>query len=181
MDWRSKVRTIADFPAPGVLFRDVLPVMAEAAAFRGMIGELSDRARRFNPDVVVAPEARGFLIGAPLALELGVGMVPVRKPGKLPGPVLGQDYALEYGKSRLEASAATTLPGLSALVVDDVLATGGTVEATARLVQDLGGRLAGFLFLIELTDLKGRDRLVEASRAIPSRGTGGAIEALWTL
>ena len=170
MDWRSRVRTIADFPAPGVLFRDVLPVLGDGSAFRSMMAELAERARGFAPDVVVAPEARGFLVGAPLALELGIGMVAVRKPGKLPGSVLHQDYALEYGQGRLEASAEASLAGLSALVVDDVLATGGTVDATARLVHDLGGQVSGYLFLLELVELRGRQRL-----------SGAPVQALWSL
>lgn len=131
---------------------------------------MAERLRPVHPDVIVAPEARGFLIGAPLALELGVGLLPVRKPGKLPGPVVAEEYALEYGKSRLEASAETRLTGLAAVVVDDVLATGGTVLAAARLVEALGGHVAGYLFLLELLDLKGRERL-----------TGAPVEALWSL
>ncbi len=170
MDWRSKVRTIPDFPTAGVLFRDVLPAFSDPAALRGLVTEMAERLRPVHPDVIVAPEARGFLIGAPLALELGVGLLPVRKPGKLPGPVVTEEYALEYGKSRLEASAETRLTGLAAVVVDDVLATGGTVLAAARLVEALGGHVAGYLFLLELLDLKGRERL-----------TGAPVEALWSL
>ena len=182
------MRTIPDFPVPGVLFRDVLPVMADAGMFRAMVAELAARARRYRPDVIVAPEARGFLIGAPLALDLGIAMVPVRKAGKLPGPVRVQEYALEYGKGRLEASAARRMDGLRALVVDDVLATGGTVDAAARLVRDLGGDVSGFLFLIELVALKGRERLLAAfGDRTASEGAGGAdgdrgpVEALWPL
>jgi adenine phosphoribosyltransferase len=164
------VRTIPDFPSPGVLFRDVLPAFSDPRAFRGLVAELAGRARNLRPDVIVAPEARGFLIGAPLALELGIGLVPIRKAGKLPGPVVAQEYALEYGKSRLEASADIRLRGLSAVVVDDVLATGGTVLAAARLVEELGGHVSGYLFLLELGDLKGRERL-----------SGALVEALWSL
>jgi adenine phosphoribosyltransferase len=170
MEWRSRVRTIPDFPTPGVLFRDVLPVFADADALQALMAELTPRAMTLAPDVIVAPEARGFLVGAPLADRLHRGLLAVRKPGKLPGPLVSQDYALEYGISRLEASAAVDLAGRRALVVDDVLATGGTVEAAAGLVRRLGGELAGFLFLMELQALGGRDRL----RMAP-------VDALWTV
>jgi adenine phosphoribosyltransferase len=170
VDWRTKVRTVPDFPEPGVLFRDLLPVLADGEAFRQLLDELSEAALRHRPEVLVAPEARGFLVGAPLAARLGVGLVAVRKPGKLPGQVVSQDYALEYGISRLEAAQDAPLEGRRALVVDDVLATGGTVQAAAALVRRLGGEVVGFLFALELAALKGRDRL-----------QGAAVDALWVL
>lgn len=169
MNWREKVREIPDFPSPGILFRDILPVLADREAFRSLLSEMQEAAIGFAPDVVVAPEARGFLLAAPLADRLGIGVLPVRKAGKLPHPVLGEDYALEYGESRLEVEQQLTLHGQRALVVDDVLATGGTVSATARLIRQLGADSAGFLFLIELTALEGRKQLT------------GPVQALWSL
>lgn len=157
-DWREKVRTIPGFPEPGVVFRDILPVLADPDAYRAMLDELGRAATRFAPSVIVAPEARAFLLAAPLADRLGAGVVAVRKPGKLPGPVLGEEYVLEYGVGRLEMSADLALDGRRALIVDDVLATGGTVAATARLIRRAGAEVAGALFLIELVQLGGRER-----------------------
>lgn len=169
MNWREKVREIPDFPSPGILFRDILPVLADRDAYQSLLAEMQQAAAAFSPDVVVAPEARGFLLAAPLADRLGIGVLPVRKAGKLPEPVLGEDYALEYGQSRLEVEQQMNLRGRRALVVDDVLATGGTVSATARLIRQLGADSAGFLFLIELTALRGRSQLT------------GPVKALWSL
>ena len=157
-DWREKVRTVPDFPEPGVLFRDILPVLADPGAYRAMLEELTKAAVPFAPAVIVAPEARAFLLAAPLADRLGAGVVAVRKPGKLPGPVLGEEYVLEYGSGRLEMPADLVLDGRRALIVDDVLATGGTVAAAARLVRRAGADVAGALFLIELAALGGRER-----------------------
>lgn len=158
-DWRKIVRVIPDFPRPGILFRDILPVLADAEAFQSLMEEFSDRAQGFEPHVVVAPEARAFLLAGPLADRLKIGIIAVRKPGKLPGPVLAEDYALEYGESRLEVEGAVNLNGSRALIVDDVLATGGTVTATAHLVERLGAQVSGFLFLMELERLGGRNQL----------------------
>jgi adenine phosphoribosyltransferase len=159
VDWRRLVREIPDFPQPGVLFRDVLPALADPEAFRAVVQELADAASPFDADLVVAPEARGFLLAGALAVSLGAGVVAVRKPGKLPGPVLAQEYALEYGHSRLEVEALPSLRGRSGLILDDVLATGGTVEATAALMAQLGIRVAGLACLLELASLGGRARL----------------------
>lgn len=159
MEWMQLLREVPDFPVPGVLFRDVLPVMADPSAWQDCLNTLENLVRPLNPDVIMAPEARGYLLAAPLADRLQVGLVPVRKPGKLPGPVLSQPYALEYGESRLEIERDIRLDSRRVMVIDDVLATGGTVTATAELAQRVGGILAGFAFLIELGDLGGRQRL----------------------
>ncbi len=159
MQWSRLVREIPDFPRPGVLFRDVLPVMADAAAWQECLGAMEELVRSLSPEILVAPEARGYLLAAPLADRLGIGLVPIRKPGKLPGPVLSQQYALEYGENRLEMEATAPLRGMRVVVVDDVLATGGTVQAARRLAQQVGGHVVGFAFLIELRELGGRRRL----------------------
>jgi adenine phosphoribosyltransferase len=158
-DWRTRVREIPDFPKPGILFRDVLPALVDGESFRALVDEMAAAARPFTPDLIVAPEARGFLLAAALAARLEVGVLAVRKPGKLPGPLLWEEYALEYGESRLEVEDLPELKGRRALIVDDVLATGGTVEATARLLLRAGTEVAGLLCLLELTDLHARDRL----------------------
>lgn len=159
MGWKDRVRVTPDFPKAGILFRDVLPVMAEPTAWQELIGELVSAAQELAPTMIMAPEARGFLLGAPLADRMGIGMVPVRKPGKLPPPVYDEAYALEYGENRLEVEVGLALLGHRILIVDDVLATGGTVAATARLAKRLGGSVAGYLFVMELEALQGRRQL----------------------
>jgi len=168
VDWRTRVREIPDFPQPGVLFRDILPVLAFPEAYHGLLHELVEAIKPLAPDVIVAPEARGFLLAAPLADRLGAALVPVRKAGKLPKPVYGEDYALEYGTGRLEVEQVVDVAGARVVVVDDVLATGGTVSAAARLVRRLGGTVVGYGFAMELTALGGRDQL-----------EGGDAVALW--
>lgn len=162
------IRVIPNFPVPGVLFRDILPVMADRTGFQDCLGALEALVRPLNPNVLMAPEARGFLLAAPLADRLKTGVVPVRKPGKLPGPVLSQSYALEYGESRLEIEEGQELQRQRVVIVDDVLATGGTVMATAELAEQAGGVVVGFVFLIELTELGGRDRLAKRSAQVAS-------------
>ena len=168
MQWSRLVREIPDFPMPGVLFRDVLPVMADATAWQDCLAAMEAIVRPLSPQILMAPEARGYLLAAPLADRLRIGLVPIRKPGKLPGPVLSQQYALEYGENRLEMEAAAPLRGLRVVVVDDVLATGGTVQAARRLAQEGGGKVAGFAFLIELQDLGGRRRLTDGDIPVVS-------------
>ena len=168
-DWRTLVREIPDFPKPGILFRDVLPALIDGDALAGLVDELAARALPLHPDLVVAPEARGFLLAGALAVRMGVGVLAVRKPGKLPGAVLVQEYALEYGNSRLEVEALQSLKGRSGLILDDVLATGGTVEATGQLMERAGMKTVGLLCLLELKALGGRERL-----RFP-------VEALWRL
>jgi adenine phosphoribosyltransferase len=152
------IRDVPDFPSPGIVFRDITPLLADAAAFRMTVDALVDGVDR-PVDKVVAIEARGFIIAAPVACRLGAGFVPVRKAGKLPGPVEGEEYALEYGTDRLEIHTDGLAAGEAVLVVDDVLATGGTAAAAVRLVEKLGATVSGLAFVIELDLLGGRRRL----------------------
>lgn len=159
MQARPPLRFIPDFPRPGINFVDITPWVGDGAAYRQAIEELAAFARPLGVDVVVGPEARGFLVGAPLALALGVGFAPVRKPGRLPYDTIRADYELEYGQASLEMHVDAVQPGQRVLVVDDLLATGGTVEAAIDLIERQGGRVAGIGFLVELRFLNGRARL----------------------
>lgn len=172
MAWNDYVREIPDFPVSGVLFRDILPVMAHPEAWDEALSLLEACLRPLAPDVILAPEARGFLIGAPLADRLGAGFVAVRKPGKLPGPVFDEAYTLEYGENHLQVESLTRLDRKRAVLVDDVLATGGTASAGGRLARRLGAVSVDYAFLIELQSLKGRSRIQQASSEVIS---------LWTL
>lgn len=160
-DVASLIRAVPDFPSPGILFRDITPVLREpaamAAALRLHLDAVADLAGSI--DRIVGVESRGFLFGMPIAHALGVGFVPARKPGKLPAATVTQAYALEYGEGTLHMHADAIEPGDRVLLVDDLLATGGTAGAAARLVQRLGGEVIASLFLIELPFLKGRERL----------------------
>jgi adenine phosphoribosyltransferase len=162
IDLRRHIRDIPDFPKPGILFRDITPLLASPVALRESIRQLADRCRALRPDVVVAAEARGFIFATPLAIELGVGFVPVRKPGKLPFDTHAFHYELEYGTDTLEMHTDGVLDQQRVLIVDDLLATGGTVEACCRLIERCGGEVAGCAFLIELESLGGRVRLAPA-------------------
>jgi adenine phosphoribosyltransferase len=154
----SLIRDIPDFPKPGVLFKDITPLLASAAGYRAAISELAASAPA-GIDVVVGMEARGFIFAGPVALELGAGFVPVRKPGKLPGDVYTQTFSLEYGDETLAVHTDAVLPGARVLVIDDVLATGGTIGATAALVNRLGADLVAVSVLLELSFLGGREHL----------------------
>lgn len=156
---RSRVRDIADFPKPGILFRDITTVLADPSAWQVTVDRLSEAVRPWQPDVLVGIESRGFILGAALAYRLGLGFVPVRKPGKLPHTVHSRSYALEYGSDALEIHTDAIGPGHRAVVVDDLLATGGTARAASDLVRECGGTVAGIAVLIELLDLRGRDQL----------------------
>lgn len=156
---KAYVRDVPDFPSPGILFRDLTPLLATPEALRASVDLLEAWARPRRPDVIAGVESRGFLFGAPLALRLGVGVVPVRKPGKLPWQTLSESYTLEYGRGELQMHADALRPGARVLVVDDLLATGGTAAATTRLVRRGGGEPVGALFLVELTALGGRSLL----------------------
>lgn len=158
-DLRSHFREIPDFPQKGITFIDITPVLQDGALFAGAVDLLCDWARNVSFDVIVAPEARGFILGAPVASRFRKGFVPVRKPGKLPWHVARGVYRLEYGEAALEIHEDAVRPGQRALVIDDLLATGGTVRAAMDLVTRLGGEIAGCGFLVELTFLKGRKRL----------------------
>jgi adenine phosphoribosyltransferase len=153
------IRDIPDFPKPGILFKDITPVLGDCAAFQQVIDQFCDWVAPKKPDVIVGVESRGFVFGAPVALKMGVGFVPVRKIGKLPHHTIQEEYALEYGTAIVEVHRDAVLPGQRALIVDDLLATGGTAAASARLVEALGGKVIGFSFLIELEFLAGRDKL----------------------
>ncbi len=159
MEARPPLRTIPDFPRDGINFIDITPWVQDGAAFRAAIEELAAFARPLGIDIVAAPEARGFLVGAPLAVALGVGFAPVRKPGRLPYDTIRADYELEYGEASLEIHVDAVKPGQRVLVVDDLLATGGTVAATIGLMERQGGKVQGLGFLVELEFLSGRDRL----------------------
>ena len=154
----SLIRDVPDFPKPGVVFKDITPLLASPAGYRAAIEELAANAPA-DIDFVLGMEARGFIFAAPLALKLGAGFVPVRKPGKLPGQVYTQDFALEYGTETLAVHVDAVLPGARVLVIDDVLATGGTIGATAKLVERLGAELVHVGVLMELSFLKGREHL----------------------
>ncbi|MCB0913918.1 MAG: adenine phosphoribosyltransferase [Propionibacteriaceae bacterium] len=157
-DWTALIRDVPDFPKPGIVFKDITPVLADAAAFAATIEAMAAAWRGQAIDAVVGIEARGFILGAPLARALGAGFVPVRKPGKLPGRTLSQAYALEYGEDRLELHADALPAGARVLLVDDVLATGGTLAAACALLGQLQVDLAGAAVLIELAALNGRER-----------------------
>lgn len=153
------IRAIPDFPIPGILFRDITPLLGDAAGFKGMIDLFVDTYRGANVEYVVGIEARGYMLGAPVAYALGAGFVPVRKPGKLPGLKFTEEYSLEYGTNTLEIHADAVTRGKRVLVIDDLLATGGTMAATLRLLERLGAHIAGVAVLIELSALNGRAAL----------------------
>jgi adenine phosphoribosyltransferase len=159
MDLASKIREIPDFPTPGIMFKDITPLLADGPSYQYAIQQLALFAKECNAELIAGPEARGYVIGAPLATALGVGFVPVRKKGKLPAETIGVDYALEYGMDRLEMHKDAIRPGQRVVLADDLLATGGTMSATAKLVRMLGGEVVGAAFLIELRDLGGRAKL----------------------
>lgn len=158
-DLRRWIRDIPDFPKPGILFRDLTPLMRDPAGWRETVRQLAEITERLKPDLIVGIESRGFIVGTSLATALGLGFVPVRKPGKLPGEVHGVDYELEYGSDRLEIHADGFEDSPRILIVDDLLATGGTAEACGQLVDLAGGEIVGFAFVVELADLGGRQRL----------------------
>lgn len=153
------IRAIPDFPLPGILFRDITPLLRDPAGFKATIDLFVDRFKDAKIDHVVAVEARGYMLGAPLAYRIGAGFVPVRKPGKLPGAKYREEYALEYGTNSLEIHDDAVGHGQRVLIVDDLLATGGTAAATARLLEKLGAEIVGIAFLIELAALNGRQAL----------------------
>jgi adenine phosphoribosyltransferase len=155
----SRIRDIPDFPQPGVVFKDITPLLADAGAFGQTIEYLADWLDRVGAELVVGIEARGFILAAPAALQAGLGFVPLRKPGKLPGVTLRESYALEYGEAALEMHEDAIRAGTRVAVMDDVLATGGTAAAAADLLERAGAQVVGLSFLIELAALKGRAKL----------------------
>ena len=156
---KSFVRDIPDFPSPGILFRDITPLLASPAAFEAAVSAMAGPFRQNPPEKVLGIEARGFMFGAAIAQDLGIGFVPVRKPGKLPRETYRVSYGLEYGRDSLEIHTDACRPGERVLIVDDVLATGGTAQAAGELADRLGAEVAGMAFFIELEALKGRSRL----------------------
>lgn len=159
MDLKRMIRVIPDFPQPGISFKDITTVLKDPQGLRQTVQAMADHFRDRGVDLIVGVESRGFLIGAPLAYELGTGFVLVRKPGKLPAATLRVEYEKEYGTDALEIHKDAVEPGQRVLLVDDLLATGGTIAAAAQLVEQLGGEIIGFAFMIELGGLQGRARL----------------------
>ena len=159
MNLKPLIREVPDFPKPGINFKDITTLLKNGEAFQQVINDFANHFKDQRPDIVVGAESRGFLLGAPLAYKLGCGFVMVRKPGKLPAAVAKASYALEYGEDMLEIHLDSIQPGQKVLIVDDLLATGGTISATTQLVKQLKGEIVGFAFVIELDFLKGRDKL----------------------
>lgn len=159
MNLKDYIRNVPDFPKPGILFRDITPLLSAPDAFRFAIQQFADRYRSAKPTAILAAESRGFIFAAPLALELGAAFIPVRKPGKLPFQTRRFQYDLEYGTDTLEMHVDAVEPGSRVLLVDDLLATGGTIEACVKLAEESQAEVVGLAFLIELTFLNGRDRL----------------------
>jgi adenine phosphoribosyltransferase len=160
-DLRAKIRAVPDFPKPGILFYDITTLLKDAEAFRAVIDQMADQVKDAGIELVVGMESRGFIFSAPLAYKIGAGFVPVRKLGKLPAETIEVEYALEYGTATLEIHRDAIQPGQRVLIVDDLLATGGTVMGTIELVRRLGGEIAGLSFMVELSALHGRDKLGE--------------------
>ena len=166
MPVKSRIRTIPHYPRHGILFRDITTLLQDPVGFRIAIDGLVERYAGQKIDKVAAIEARGFLVGAPLAYKLGVGLVPIRKPGKLPAATIGHDYALEYGADRIEIHSDAVQPGERILLVDDLLATGGTAEAACKLIKKLGGVVVECAFLVDLPEVGGRARLTEQGHKV---------------
>ena len=159
MDLKTFIKDVLDYPKPGIVFKDITPLLSHKEAFKYSIDQLVEKFCDKNIDVIVGIDARGFIFAAPVAYQLGVGLAIVRKPGKLPRKCVSEDYALEYGSNTLQMHNDTISPGQNVLIVDDVLATGGTMEATCKIVEKLGGKIVGIEFLIELGFLKGKEKL----------------------
>ena len=161
MELSQYIRVIEDFPKPGISFKDITTLLRDKDAYARLIHRLADKVRGFEPDLIVGPEARGFVIGAPLAFALGCGFVPLRRPGKLPYETINIGYGLEYGSGEMQIHKDGVEKGQRVIVADDLLATGGTALAGCKLVEQLGGRIVACSFAIELLDLKGRELLTD--------------------
>ncbi|AGF56330.1 adenine phosphoribosyltransferase [Clostridium saccharoperbutylacetonicum] len=159
MDLREKIRIIEDFPKKGISFKDITTLISDGEALREAINQIAEHLKDKQIDLIVGPEARGFIFGVPVAYVLGIGFIPVRKPGKLPGETISINYDLEYGEDQLQIHKDAIKPGQRVAIVDDLLATGGTVEGVAKLVEQAGGEVVSLDFAIELTELNGRDKL----------------------
>jgi adenine phosphoribosyltransferase len=161
MDLKGKIDIFEDYPIDGISFKDINSLIADGEAFQYVVNRFYDIAKTMDANLVGIPESRGYIFGSPLAYKLGLGLVPIRKPNKLPGEVLSRTYDLEYGTNTVEIQSKAVNPGDRVILIDDLLATGGTIHAAAKLVEELGGEVVGMLFLIELTGLKGREHLKE--------------------
>jgi adenine phosphoribosyltransferase len=159
MNLKDYIANVPDFPIPGIQFKDITPLIGDGGAFQHATQLFTDFTEEIGADIIVGPDARGFIFGCPVAAKLGIGFVPVRKPNKLPREVISYSYDLEYGSNTLCLHKGDIKPGQKVLIIDDLLATGGTIEATISLVEQSGGIVAGIAFLIELEDLKGREKL----------------------
>ena len=159
MDLKKYIADVQDFPIEGILFRDITPLMADGDAFKAACKELCEFAKECGAEVVAGPESRGFIFGCPISYELGVGFVPTRKPNKLPRETVSVSYDLEYGKNTLCMHKDAIKPGQKVIIIDDLLATGGTINAAIKLVESLGGEVVGCGFLVELSDLEGRKNI----------------------
>lgn len=159
MDFKEKIAIIPDFPKEGISFKDITPLIGDGKAFRELIDTMAKKLRELKVDYIAGPEARGFIFGVPLAYALGVGFIPIRKPGKLPQEIVSITYDLEYGSDTLEIHKNAFKKGDRVALVDDLLATGGTISACAKLIELAGGEVVSIDFMIELTELKGRDKL----------------------
>ncbi len=163
-DLKAHIRSIPDFPKPGILFRDITPLLGNAEAFRHTICQMADAVRSLGVQQVAAAEARGFLFAAPLAVQLRTGLIPIRKPRKLPFETISHSYELEYGTDTLEIHTDAVEPGARVLVVDDLLATGGTIEACCKLIEKAGGIVVGCLFLVELLGEGGAEKIKDYNK-----------------
>ncbi len=159
MNLKDYIATIPNYPSEGIMFRDVTPLMADGEAFKYVCDKLTEYAKEKGAEMLVGPESRGFIFGCPVACNLGIGFAPVRKPNKLPRETISCEYELEYGKNKIEMHKDAIKPGQKVVICDDLLATGGTVDAAIKLVEQLGGEVVGCCFLIELDDLKGREKI----------------------
>lgn len=159
MDLKEKIRVIENFPKEGISFKDITTLVGDGEGLKEAIDQIVNHLKDKKIDLIVGPEARGFIFGVPVAYALGIGFVPVRKPGKLPGETISISYGLEYGEDQLEIHKDSIKPGQRVAIVDDLLATGGTVEAVAKLIEQVGGKVVSLDFAIELTELKGKDKL----------------------
>ncbi len=159
VDLKSKIRTIPHFPKKGIMFRDITTLLKDPEGFHEVINQFVNRYKNKKIDIVVGVESRGFILGGALAHQLGCGFVPVRKPGKLPAKTTKIEYELEYGKDALEIHNDAIIPGQNVLIIDDLIATGGTAKATADLVKKLGGNIVELAFVVDLPDLKGKEKL----------------------
>ncbi|GIP31405.1 adenine phosphoribosyltransferase [Paenibacillus sp. J2TS4] len=159
MNFKEHIRVIPDYPQPGIRFKDITTLLKNGPVYKEAIEAMKERVSRYEIDYIAGPEARGFVVGAPLAYALGVGFVPIRKSGKLPGDCIEADYSLEYGKDKLAMHRDAIQPGSKVLIADDLLATGGTLATSIQLIRQLGGEIVAGAFLIELTYLNGREKL----------------------